>query len=492
MTQNVQIPFSARLLPFTLLLALSLCSFERNSALAGQGPEGRLSGLGQGTLQEAPAIPVSVGALPVPDDRYKADILLVVAHPDDEQAVTPYLARAVDEHKRVAVLYCTRGDGGHDLQGTATSMALADEREMEARGALRSLGITNVWFISTGRDSPSQSPLWSLENWNHGAALWQAVRTVRLTRPDIIISMLPVYTTGDNHGDHQAAGILATEAFDLAGNPTVFPEQVAYRILRPWGVIWTEGLSPWQPKKIYYRGNFDSAQLEAIKDQGPQYSRTDMSPSRHVSYSQLAEESRSNHLTQFSVRPTGDAAGAQSRGLQERPLQLIFGKSLVGGSITGDVFEGVVPGPIPFAPVRGYQPKTNSGMSVELGGPFAFYPDFWAAHDVERLGHLIPTPGVGVGVGEELGVQLLIHNYTNDPAKIDLTVELPLGWTERTGSARYPVGPHGVYPLLAILTSPSQGVGEWQQITWHARSAGQEIGSATINVFLEQGGGMPQ
>ena len=52
-------------------------------------------------------------ALPAPDERYKADILLVVAHPDDEGAATPYLARAIyDEHKRVAVVFTTRGGSG--------------------------------------------------------------------------------------------------------------------------------------------------------------------------------------------------------------------------------------------------------------------------------------------------------------------------------------------------------------------------------------------
>ena len=32
---------------------------------------------------------------------------------------------------------------------------------------------------------------------------------------------------GENHGDHQAAGVLATEAFDVAGDPSVFPAQLA-------------------------------------------------------------------------------------------------------------------------------------------------------------------------------------------------------------------------------------------------------------------------
>src|SRR5256885_9768450 len=55
-------------------------------------------------------------AIASPDERFKADILLVVAHPDDEGAATPYLARAIyDEHKRVAVVFTTRGgSGGND------------------------------------------------------------------------------------------------------------------------------------------------------------------------------------------------------------------------------------------------------------------------------------------------------------------------------------------------------------------------------------------
>ena len=52
------------------------------------------------------------------------------------------------------------------------------------------------------------------------------VRIVRLTRPEVILTFLPGTFIGEDHGDHQAAGVLATEAFDLAGDPLVFPEQV--------------------------------------------------------------------------------------------------------------------------------------------------------------------------------------------------------------------------------------------------------------------------
>src|SRR3989442_1446892 len=86
-------------------------------------------------------------ALPLPDERYKADLLLVVAHPDDEGAATPYLARALDEHRRIAVVFGTRGSSGANEAGAEQAGALGAIREIEARNALTTLGIKNVWFL---------------------------------------------------------------------------------------------------------------------------------------------------------------------------------------------------------------------------------------------------------------------------------------------------------------------------------------------------------
>jgi len=146
------------------------------------------------------------------DARFKADILVVVAHPDDETLVEAYLAREIyDQHKRVAVVFGTHGEGSINEVGPEQAMAMGDIREIEGRQAVGYLGITNVWFL-TGRDTLSQNVLNSLAHWGHGSCLDQLVRIVRLTRPSVILTFLPDFTTGENHADHQAAGVLATEA----------------------------------------------------------------------------------------------------------------------------------------------------------------------------------------------------------------------------------------------------------------------------------------
>jgi LmbE family N-acetylglucosaminyl deacetylase len=160
-------------------------------------------------------------ASPPADPRFKADILVIAPHPDDESTIAGYLARAVlDEHRRVAVVVTTRGDAGQNLVGYEQARSLAEIRETETRQALASIGITNVWFLRAP-DTWAQDVsdvLRSLETSNHGSSLGEAVRFIRLTRPEVVITMLPATVVGENHEDHQAAAVIATEAFDLAGD----------------------------------------------------------------------------------------------------------------------------------------------------------------------------------------------------------------------------------------------------------------------------------
>src|SRR5207248_10916942 len=160
-------------------------------------------------------------------------------------------------------------------------------------------GISHVWFLN-GPDTPSQDVLNSLETWDHGDSLGRLDRIVRLTRPSVIVTWLPACVAGENHGDHQASGVLATEAFDMAGDPTVFPEQVTPPRNRGDINNLTEGLRPWQAQKIYYVT--DASHTDFLANKGPQYSSTDKSPARGVRYSRLPAEECAYHRTQGDTR----------------------------------------------------------------------------------------------------------------------------------------------------------------------------------------------
>src|ERR1700674_4170768 len=361
--------------------------------------------------------------LPVPDERYKADILLVVAHPDDEGAATPYPARALDEGNRVAVAFGTHGSSGANEASSEQAAALGAIREIEARRALATLGITNVWFLG-GKDTASQDVLQSLANWDHGAALEQLLRLVRLTRPEVILTFLPGTFIGEDHGDHQASGLLATEAFDLAGDPATFPEQLAGPTKRLEPLL--ENLRPWQPKKIYY---FPDADREDIfRGKGPDYSVKEISKATKQPYWRMALDSFRAHQTQaksfLDKLAQMDEAQiekmAASDGGSTDALHFVLGKSLVGGSTTGDIFEGVTPGALPFARPDVSAEPARPELSVELGGPYSFYAEFRRAHGLTNLPHPEP-PEIALQALSTLVIPLWVRNRTAKTQEITLS-----------------------------------------------------------------------
>lgn len=429
-----------------------------------------------------------------PDPRFKADILVVVAHPDDETMVTAYLAREIyDHHKRVAVVFGTRGEGGNNEVGPEQSLAQSDIREIEGREAVGSLGITNVWFLN-GHDNPNQNVLTSLDRWGDGAALDALVRIVRLTRPSVILTFLPDFTTGENHSDHQAAGVLATEAFDLAGDPTAFAEQVSPAENPDKNANLTEALLPWQPEKIYY---FYNPTHDIFEGQGPQYSSKEISPSQHVSYGLLAAEAFAHHRTQGGAiteeeienhtLATADSEGAE---LTREPVKLIFGKSLVPSGVMDDVFAGVVPGGIPFQRAPGYTPADYSRPKMLIGDPWNFYHEFWKAHGLEHLINVVPLE-ITVKVGEGFWIPLIVDNPLDQPVQVNFSVQAPDGWkVEPTAAAT--VDAHSRYYTRVRIAAPDTQLPGWQQFKVVGRSGDETIGTVAIRSQLSTGWVAPQ
>jgi hypothetical protein len=93
----------------------------------------------------------------------------------------------------------------------------------------------------------------------------------------------------DGHGHHQAMGILTPEALRAAADPNQFPEQI------------TEGLRPWQARKLYVSASEKEATIKI--DTG------EYSPVFGRSFSQIGIAGRSLHRSQGegSLQKTGPA-----------------------------------------------------------------------------------------------------------------------------------------------------------------------------------------
>ncbi len=428
------------------------------------------------------------------DERFKADILVVVAHPDDEGAVTPYLARAIyDLHKRVAVVYGTHGSSGANNYGREHAAGLGDIREMEARESCARMGIKDVWFLD-GKDTASQNVLNSLANWGHGANLEKLVELVRLTRPEVIITSLPGIFIGENHGDHQAAGVLATEAFDLAGNAVIFPSQVAGASAHR--EIYLENLEPWQAKKIYYFP--DANDEKQFSGTGPAYSIKEISPSQKKPYWRIALDAATTHLTQYpgeiaSIEKMSDAEIEKMMNNPDaawwtEPGTLVFGKSYYMSKSTDDVFANLEGEPNRCLELNAKGQRPSEGASSKLGGPWGYYQSFREAHCLGALRAANP-PEIAVMAGSAVYVPLVIFHGTTKAVKLSVKAEVPNGWKVTSGEGEISLPAEMSSEWRVEVETPKLSESELkssvpQEIIVHTKVDGVPAGETRLRVRL--------
>lgn len=241
-------------------------------------------------------------------------VLYVAAHPDDENTrLISYLVNGA--HAEVAYLSLTRGDGGQNLIGKQLGVELGQIRTQELLKARETDG-GRQYFTRAMDFGYSKNPTETLQNWDKQKVLGDVVWAIRKFQPDIIITRFNTIP-GVTHGHHTTSAILAGEAFDLAGDPGAFPEQL-------------EWVKPWQAKRIFFNAyNFGG---EFIPEDGQKYHVFEVggyNPLLGETYHQIAADSRTMHKSQGF----GATAGI---GEAKDHIQLVG-----GDDYTQDAFEGV-------------------------------------------------------------------------------------------------------------------------------------------------------
>jgi len=275
----------------------------------------------------------------------------------------------------------------------------------------------------------------------------------------------------------------------------VFPEQLTgpMRRLEPH----FDNLRPWQTKKIYYFP--DASREDIFKGKGPSIAVTGISKATGKSYWRMALDAFRAHETQakayidsFAKMSEEELEKTARENGWSQPQEFVLGKSLVGGSVTGDIFEGITPEPIPLAPAKAsiMSAASEPEIAIQLAGPWEFYTQFRRAHGLENLPHPEP-PEIGLQAGGTLVVPLWLRNETDSKQEIILTADLPAGWKVESGDGKYVVAAKQVaavrveisLPLLKDGTATKQ---EAQEVTVRGEANGKLIGAPKLRVELRK------
>lgn len=261
--------------------------------------------------------------------------LYLAAHPDDEnQVVIGYLSQEL--LMNTGYLSLTRGDGGQNLIGPEIGELLGVVRTEELIQA-RSVDGSHQFFTRAIDFGYSKSTDETLELWNKEKILSDVVWVIRKFRPDVIITRFPPDDRA-GHGHHSTSAVLAAEAFDLAGDPNSYPEQLQY-------------VEPWQPTRLMLNDTeWFTEDIEAESRENDSILTVNVglyNPLLGKSVNEIAAESRSKHQSQGF-----GATGNRGKHIEyfrlvkgKRPEQGLFDginttwSSIKGGEAIGDLVK---------------------------------------------------------------------------------------------------------------------------------------------------------
>ncbi|MDR3667767.1 MAG: PIG-L family deacetylase, partial [Ignavibacteriaceae bacterium] len=241
-------------------------------------------------------------------------VLYIAAHPDDENtALLSYFSSG--KLFNTGYLSMTRGDGGQNLIGSEQGELLGLIRTQELLDA-RKIDGAEQFFTRAYDFGYSKSPEETFAFWGKEKVLSDVVWIIRKFRPDVILTRFPITGEG-GHGHHTASAILAEEAFNQAGDPNKFPEQLKY-------------VKPWQAKRLLWNAWLPI--IEKRKEDTSNLPKLDVgefNPYLGKSYTEIAAESRSMHKSQGFG--TGGTRGESIQYFEPRE----------GVSVNSDLFDGI-------------------------------------------------------------------------------------------------------------------------------------------------------
>ena len=244
-------------------------------------------------------------------------LLCVTAHPDDEAGafggtLLLYHDRGVETH----VVCLTAGTAARNRGTSRSDEELAEMRRAEFAASCKLLNVSQYEVLDYLDGKLNRTDLYR--------AVGDLTQHIRQIRPHVVLTFGPDGgLTG--HIDHAMAGVFATLAFEWAGRPDRYPEQLEH------------GLTPHRAQKLYYvTADFvlPDRQIIApptvttrIEVGAERFNRKDEAFRKHISQAPLFEKVRKN---------LGQGGGATEM------YHLAATRDPIVAKLETDLFEGVV------------------------------------------------------------------------------------------------------------------------------------------------------
>ena len=126
----------------------------------------------------------------------------------------------------------------------------------------------------------------------------------------------------------------------------------------------------------------------------------------------------------------------------------------------------------------------------ELAGPWSYYADFRCAHGLTHLPHPEP-PEIELQGGTDLVIPLWLHNKSSAAQEINLTVNLPSGWSVGSGGGKFSVAAKQTAETrieikLPLISDSAGSEAELQEVRVHGEANGHGIGDVSLRVELRK------
>lgn len=370
--------------------------------------------------------------------RTTASVMHTTAHPDDEHGgVITRLARK--DGARLALLTLNRGESGDNAIGPQLFDGLGLIRTEELRISDRYYGVDDQYFTSVVDYGFSKRLEEAFEKWGKDAVMRDVVRIIRINRPWVLLSRFQG-NQRDGHGNHQTAGLITQLAFQAAGDPNVYPEQIK------------EGLRPWQPFKVYIGGVRENEDWTVRIDSG------EYSPYLGDSFDNVARFGLSFQRSQNSGRFTPGAGpnyGYYSRVGTRLASAPPKEASIFDGLNTS--YSGL------FATIGRRSPEGVADQLARVDGAFGR-----AAADFTMADPSAAVPGLAAALqfireaiaksaGEDEALFILRIKERQTEAAITACLGLELTATAQPGGLPEPTGPMAAFAAPPTMAAPVPG-----------------------------------